>query len=179
MRVYHDSDGRITFTLRVRPEEAHRAPAGSWIEVPDQDFDAAEAWRVIDGALVLHDLGPLRAAAVARINARAGAARAPYLTDILGQTLIYSAKEAEARAWVADAAPVLANYPLMAAEVGPGLTAPDGDTLAQIWLNLGALWRQVAAQIETARLGAVYAVEAAPDEATIAAIEAAYAQALP
>lgn len=44
---------------------------------------------------------------------------------------------------------------------------------------MGHQWRQVAAQIETARLGAVYAVEAAPDEATIAAIEAAYQGALP
>lgn len=179
MRIYHDSGGRITFTLRVRPEEAHHAPPGAFIEVADEDFDATEAWRVVNGELVLHDPAPLRTAAIARINARAAAARAPYLTDILGQTLIYSAKEDEARAWVADPAPDIANYPLMAAEVGPGLTAPDGDTLAQIWLNLGALWRQVAAQIETARLGAVYAVEAAADPAAIAAIEAAYAEALP
>jgi hypothetical protein len=179
MRIYHDSEGRILFTLRVRPEEAHRAPAGSWIEVPDQDFGAAEAWRVVNGMLTLVDLAPLRAAAIRRINARAGEIRATFVTGIVGQEMLYLAKEEEARAWVADPAPVLANYPLIAAEVGPGLTAPDADDLAQIWLNLGAQWRLVAAQIETARLGAVYAVEAAQSEAEIAAIEAAYQGVLP
>lgn len=179
MRIYHDSEGRILFTLRLRPEEAHRAPSGAWIEVPDQDFEAAEAWRVVAGALALVDITPLRAAAIRRINARAGAIRATFVTAIPGQEMLYLAKEAEARAWLADAAPDLANYPLIAAEVGPGLTAPDGAALAQIWLNLGAQWREVAAQIENARLGAVYAVEAAPTEAEIAAIEAAYEGALP
>ncbi len=71
------------------------------------------------------------------------------------------------------------EYPLIAAEIGPGLTAPDAASLAQLWLNMGAQWRQVAAQIETARLGAVYAVEAAASEAEIAAIEAAFQGALP
>ncbi len=120
-----------------------------------------------------------RAAAIGRINAIAGALRRTFITSIPGQEMLYLAKEAEARAWVADSAPDMADYPLLSAEIGPGLTAPDAGQLAQLWLNMGAQWRQVAAQIETARLGAVYAVEAAPDEATIAAIEAAYQGALP
>lgn len=120
-----------------------------------------------------------RRAAIDRINARAGALRRTFITDIPGQEMLYLAKEAEARAFVADPAPVMTNYPLISAEVGPGLTAPDAAALAQIWLNLGAQWRAVAAQIETARLGAVYIVELATTEAQIAAIEAAYEGALP
>lgn len=118
-----------------------------------------------------------RRAAIDRINALAGDLRATFITAIPGQEMLYLAKETEARAWTADQAPTLANYPLIAAEVG--LTAPDGGALAQIWLNLGALWRQTAAQIETARMGAIYAVGSATSAPAIAAIVAAYEQALP
>lgn len=124
-------------------------------------------------------LAAARAAATARINAAAGALRETFITSIPGQEMLYLAKEAEARAWTADPAPDMADYPLLSAEIGPGLTAPDAGQLAQLWLTLGHQWRVVAAQIETARLGAVYAVEQAPDETAIAAIEAAYQGALP
>jgi len=118
-----------------------------------------------------------RLAAIGRVNAKAGELRRTFITSIPGQEMLYMAKEAEARAWVAATAPDLADYPLMSAEVG--LTAPDAAQLAQLWLNLGAQWRQVAGQIEAARLGAVYAIESAGSEATISAIESTYMEALP
>lgn len=136
--------------------------------------DALAKQAALDAALAVS-----RAAAIGRINAAAGELRKTFITSIPGQEMLYLAKENEARLYIADPAPDMADYPLIAAEIGPGLTAPDAGQLAQLWLNMGHQWRQVAAQIETARLGAVYAVEAAPDEATIAAIEAAYQGALP
>lgn len=136
--------------------------------VPDAPAKQARLDAVLEAA---------RRAAITRINAAAGLLRQTFITEIPGQEMLYLAKEAEARDYIADPAPVLANYPLIAAETG--LTAPDAGSLAQLWLNLGAQWRAVAAQIETARLGAVYATELATSEAEIAAIEAAYQGALP
>lgn len=48
------------------------------------------------------------------------------VTDLPGQSMI---KEAEARAFLADPAPDMANYPMLSAEVG--ISAPDVETLAQ------------------------------------------------
>lgn len=73
--------------------------------------------------------------------------------------MLYLRKEAEAKAWVADPDPQLASYPLIAAEVG--FTAADGAQIAQVWLNMAALWAQAAASIETARLGAIATIDAA------------------
>ncbi len=95
-------------------------------------------------------LAAARAAAVAEINAWAAQERLAYITVIPGQEMIYMAKEAEARAWLADPAPDMMAYPLLSAEVG--ITAPDVYQLAQLWVNLAALWRDAAARIEGERL---------------------------
>jgi hypothetical protein len=81
-----------------------------------------------------------------------------------GQSMIYLAKEAEAHAWMADPTPDPAAYPLLSAELG--ITAPDGASLAQIWLNLATLWRSTAADLEALRLTASAAIDAAttPEE---------------
>lgn len=100
-----------------------------------------------------------KAAARARLSAYIEAARRSLVTPLTGQDMIYLAKEAEAIAWVADGAPVLAGYPLLAAEVG--ITAPDADQIAQLWLNMAALWRQMAAQLEALRLSVGAAIDSA------------------
>ena len=64
-----------------------------------------------------------KATARARLAAAITAARSAVITVLPGQDMIYQTKEAEARAWIADPAPDLANYPLLSAEIG--LTAPD------------------------------------------------------
>ena len=91
-----------------------------------------------------------------------------FITVLPGQDLIYQAKEAEARAWIADPAPDPANYPLLVAEIG--ITAPDAAQLAQLWLNMATLWRQAAAGLEALRLTVGAAVEAAT---TVEEVEAA------
>jgi hypothetical protein len=106
------------------------------------------------------------AKAEARVTLAAAvtAARAALITDLPGQSMIYLAKEAEARAWMADPTPDPAAYPLLSAELG--ITAPDAASLAQIWLNLATLWRSTAADLEALRLTTRAAIDAAttPEE---------------
>lgn len=113
-----------------------------------------------DAAWYATQLAEAKAAAMAQITAIRGQARLAYITDIPGQDAIYIAKLEEARAWLAAADPALADYPLIASEVG--VTAPTAYEVAQIFLNLNALWVQVAAAID----GGCFATEAAVQAAT-------------
>lgn len=113
-------------------------------------------------------LAAAKATARARLAATIIAARSALITVLPGQDMIYQAKEAEARAWIADPAPDLANYPLLSAEIG--LTAPDAHSLAQLWLNMASLWRETAAALEVTRLTIGAAINAAE---TIEQIDAA------
>ena len=176
MRLYYDPITHDALHTYDGPDEL--APSqGSYIDVAKQTFPTFAGLKVVGGAPVYSDLTSIKAAAIGRVNRDAGELRRTFITTIPGQEMLYLAKETEARDWIADAAPSLGNYPLLSAEAG--LTAPDADQLAQLWLNLGGQWRQVAAQIEAARLGAVYGIEAATSEAEIAAIEKTYVEALP
>lgn len=107
--------------------------------------------------------------AVSRINARVGEIRSLYITVVPGQDLLYSSKEREAIEYVRQASegldlmvqeprPVpMDDFPLIEAEVG--IIAPTAWEVSQIILNTAAFWRGKAAQIETARLGAIKTVE--------------------
>jgi len=126
-------------------------------------------------------LAAAKAEARARLATAITTARAAVLTDLPGQGMIYQAKETEARAWLAATnaagtipptglAPDLADYPLLSAETG--LTAPDPHSLAQLWLNMATLWRQMAATLEAVRLGIGAQIDAATTpEAAMAAFE--------
>lgn len=85
--------------------------------------------------------------------------RGQFVTELPGQDMIYIAKEAEALSYLAQPDPVLDGYPLLAAEVG--ITAPSAHELAQIWANMGMLWRMAAAQIEGLRMATLNAISAA------------------
>ena len=113
-------------------------------------------------------LATARAAARARLTAHITTARAALITVLPGQDMIYQAKEAEARAWIADPSPDPVSYPLLSAEIG--LTAPDAHSLAQLWLNMAQLLRQAAAELEALRLGVGAAIDAAE---TVEEVEAA------
>ncbi len=114
------------------------------------------------------DVGAARREAMAAINAAIAGVRGAYVTPIPGQEMIYLAKEAEARAYVA-AMPepaTLDGYPLLAAEVG--LTAPTPRALADLWIAMSAQWRQVAAALEPLRLTAGARVTAATTPPAVA-----------
>lgn len=117
-------------------------------------------------AMQAEKLARAKAAGQARLIETMAAARLAFVTPLPGQDMVYLAKEAEARSWVAADAPSLADYLLLSAEVG--ITAPDADQLAQLWLNMATLWRAAAAQLEALRLSTQAAIEAAvsPEEVT-------------
>lgn len=104
-------------------------------------------------------LADAKAAARATLLAQVEAARRPLVTALPGQEMIYLAKEAEARRWIADPVPDPADYPLLSAEIG--ITAPDAHSLAQLWLNMAALMISEGARLEALRLSTGAAIDAA------------------
>lgn len=150
---------------------------GAWVErddlPPPVPSEPTAEELVLRGAAILARAKRL---ATDRINQIAGEVRARFVTVIPAQDMVYLLKEAEARAFLADAAPVLANYPFIAAEIGiTGITAEE---VAQVYVNLAAILRATAAQLETARLGTIAAIEVAADAAAIDAALGGYLSAL-
>lgn len=105
-----------------------------------------------------------KAGAIARVNAAIGAARATHLTAIPGQEMIYAAKEAEARAWLATGA----VGPFMTAEVG--ITAATPAELAHLWITMADAWMRIGPQLEQLRLGTIAELKAAASGDEIAAL---------
>ena len=118
-----------------------------------------------------------RTAAMARVDHRAGVLRAGLVTGDPGQWSVHAAKRAEAAAWLAAAGQGLNDYPLLAAEIGPGLTAATADQLAQVWLNQAHLAATGLARIEGARIRARTALATAPDAAAIEIAEVGFTEA--
>jgi hypothetical protein len=106
--------------------------------------------------------------ALASVRDHVGTARRAYITDLPGQDAIYQAKEVEAKAYIDDPSPDMADYPMLDAETG--ITAATSTELANLWITMGTQWRSIAAQIEAARMTANSAIGNA---ATVADIEAA------
>lgn len=167
MKLYYDpTDGRALYTLAVPDDQA---PPGTWIEIDDTLHPLnISAHCVVEGALTaVENLATARLDAVTAINAAVGSKRQNFITEIPGQQMIYQAKEVEARAYAAlDPEPEgLEDFPLIAAEIG--ITAPTAWELAQVWLNMGAMWRVTAATLEHIRLTAIAAVGNAGSAAEI------------
>jgi len=123
-------------------------------------------------ALAAYDPLPvLREQALEEIDRRAGEARAPYLTDIPGQALVYEAKRREAVAWIAAGEPTDpkdVDFPIAAAEA-----LACGRTLAEqlkVYAAEAAAWQVLAGTMEATRMAAKQAVLAATDVAAIQAI---------
>jgi hypothetical protein len=145
------------------PNDTYYITAGVPVALPPRpsnsarfDFEA-KVWLTDPVA----ELAEYKASARAEVNARAGAARRGWITDLPGQDLVYAAKRTEAVVWLnADPVPAdLSAFPWIAAEVG--ITAPTAAELAQIWLNLDALWQAEGARIEALRQAALTTIAAA------------------
>lgn len=104
---------------------------------------------------------------IKEVNAKIGAVREEYITPIPGQEMIYSAKEAEAKAYKATAPrPTnLNDFPFLDAEIG--ITAPDAEALADLWIQMAADWRTIGPLLEQVRLGAVSEITAAATQAEV------------
>ncbi|WP_299648033.1 hypothetical protein [uncultured Jannaschia sp.] len=111
-----------------------------------------------------------RSRARRRVDIAIGQFRRRHITVIDGQEGGYLSKEAEAKAYVAmDPEPAdLADFPLLAAELGRATpTAPTPYQLAQLWLNMAAIWRPLFGATEALRLDANDAIQAAATKAEI------------
>ena len=109
------------------------------------------------------DLAQLRAAAIARVDAAAGAVRAKFITVVPGQEMTYLVKEQEARAYAGDPS----GFPFLAAEAAAtGMTVED---VAALVIAQANAWRPIGAAIEGLRRGAAVAIAAATTPAAIAA----------
>jgi len=111
-----------------------------------------------------------RAAALAKLNAEMSAVRILFITDIPGQQMIYSGKEAEAQAYLSLATDPLTldEYPFIAREVGTttGATARE---VAQTFAAMATAWRYLGSTLEQIRIITKDALNAAQSEAEIVA----------
>lgn len=113
------------------------------------------------------NMNQVRASALEAVGSAISVARRAFVTDLPAQEMIYLAKEAEARAWLAATEPDLEDYPFLEAEAG--LTAATPAALATLWLEMATQWRVIAAQIEAVRMTAISAITAAQTQAAVQA----------
>jgi hypothetical protein len=163
---YDPTTGNVLATLNGADIQGE-----DWLEVADQDLGELGDWKVIEGQLVRASLDAMKGAAIRTVNDRIGDIRRVYITDIPGQDMIYLSKEQEAKAYILDEDPDLANYPFIAAEVG--ITGETPYQIAQIYLFMAQQLRLVGPQLEMMRLGAVAQIEQATSAARIEAVLAA------
>ena len=114
------------------------------------------------------ELEAAQRAAIAAIDARAGAARSLYITVVPGQEGTYLVKRAEAAEIIAGGQEPadLTPYPHIAKRMG----SVDGTTALEVAATVLAMsdaWMAVGAEIDDARLRAKEAVRAATDQAAI------------
>lgn len=164
---YEISTGNILYTVQddaVPFESEDRA----FVYISKGDAQILSGRKVVDGVIVLVSLASQKANAIASLHNAVATARREFVTDLPGQEMIYLDKLTEARAYLTDPAPNLADYPAIVAELG--VTAETPYELAQLWLNMSAMWKFVSANIESIRLMAVNAINVAASEAEINAI---------
>jgi hypothetical protein len=158
------------------PNDTYYITAGVPVALPPRPSNSARfdfvagVWRTDS----LAELAQAKAAARAEVTGQIAALRAAQVTDLPGQEMIYLAKEAEARAWLMAADPDLADFPLIAAEIG--ITGQDAAQVAQVWINLAALWRGMAAALEPLRLTANAGLDQAETPGAVADVLASFTQ---
>lgn len=113
-------------------------------------------------------LNDLRAAAKAAVDTAAEAYRLTYITGGAGQAMAYQQKLEEAKAYLADTSLTAAECPHVFAEVG--LTGQTAWEVAQVVVNLHAIWQIKSADIERKRLAAKMAIDTAEAAEAISAL---------
>ncbi|MFZ4411412.1 MAG: hypothetical protein ACOYOH_29010 [Paracraurococcus sp.] len=176
-----DAAGAVRWLGECLPADlAHQVPpdGGSVVEITAAEGEVVRGglagWRVADGELAYSaptvTLEQAKAAAVAKVDRAAEQARLRFITGGAGQALAYTAKEAEARSFVAPGAD--ADYPYLAAErdaqADIGVSATLATVAAEVIAQADA-WRSTGATIERLRRGAKLAIEAATSPEAIRA----------
>lgn len=103
------------------------------------------------------ELAEAKAKAAQEINVKSGKSRLYFITEIPGQSMIYSAKEVEAKQYLVEDPDGTSTtidttgYPFIHNEIG--VTADTAYAVAQVFLNLAQQWRYVGSQLEQMRVG--------------------------
>ncbi|WP_439137542.1 hypothetical protein [Roseicyclus sp.] len=105
------------------------------------------------------ELAAIKARASAHVNGIIGQRRLEFITDRPGQEMIYREKAGEAARYMAERPADLEEYPFLVAEIG--ITAPDAEALARLWLARARSWKVIGGQLEAIRQGALIAIAAA------------------
>ena len=144
-------------------DDADGYDAPNWEALPEPPAGpcewSGEAWAI--------NLAPCKRSMIDAVNNRAEAVRNLFLTPGSGQAITYARKEDEARAWTAEADP--AAFPFLSAEA-TATGATLADTAALVLAQANA-WVTIGAAIEGNRRGLVVAIDAAPDVASLEAID--------
>ena len=158
--LWFQQDGSIPKDLEQLPVPVGLLEDGVVYGMVDGIFGPVE---VLATSVVLPSLSlpEAKAQAVAQLNSAVAMVRGKYITVLPGQDMIYMAKEAEAVSYLAALPETLIDYPFLTKEVG--ITAPTAYELAQLWINMAALWRPVAAEIEGIRQSTIQLIVAAAD----------------
>lgn len=158
-------EGRVGYQY-VKDEEIHDLPPnpGAWAT-----WDlASETWQDRRSEQErADDLAAAKRERIDHVNRMIGHLRQGHITSLPGQEGIYLDKEREARAYLAESPEPanLTDYPFLAAEAG--ITARTAYELAQVWVNMAAMWRRAGAALEGLRINAIAQIEAAEDEASL------------
>jgi hypothetical protein len=146
-----------------------RRPVKEW-DIDANSGTVTISYRVTDRseAELAAALAAAKSAAIARVNAEAGGARAQFITATIGQEGTYLDKAAEADAFVVDPAPTAAKYPYLFAE-GEATDTPVTEVAALVRQTAQA-WRLINARIEGLRKGAGKRIAEAQDVAAVAAV---------
>jgi hypothetical protein len=164
---YEAATGAIRFTIEGDSYPPHLVNESVGVIETEEPLGDIACWQVIEGALVKVTVAPVKATYMERIRQESSAVRLIYITDIVGQDMLYIVKREEAAAYVADPDPDLALYPLIAEEVG--VTAPTAYEVAQVWLYMNAALKPIAGRLENIRLTATNAIASATTEAEVIA----------
>lgn len=122
-------------------------------------FDiSSEGW--IDDSL--KSLPEIKTKALKFVDEGCSKVRSLYITDIIGQEMIYTMKRDEAISYLNTSDPVLSDYPLISAEIG--VTATTAYEVAQIYINMSDMFVQALAALENIRLGTVYTINSATEK---------------
>jgi hypothetical protein len=157
----------------VDPNTHYVTPEGEVRVVPDMPTtDEFWEFRPLMGEWVssvpeerrAQNLTRIHSEAIDYVNKECGNLRKMFITSLPGQDLIYKEKQLEGSSYLADPSPKIDEYPFIKAEVG--YTGDTAEQVAQVYLNMGAQWRQIGATLETLRYNGFAAVESAttPEE---------------
>ena len=181
--LYEVETGRIIQCM-VLPKlldiETDYTPALGLTILPGVLADDVDCWKVVDGALVeftppAPDFTSIIMAAKFQVDVIAGSERSRVGSSGYGQEATYILKDVQARAFLSDEAlglsPVPADYPLPFATSGTTDVEMHDECIEIV--EKADQWYAILALIETVRLGAKKAIDAATTQDEINSIVAA------